>query len=532
MPLPRPERPSSVKEPGALSGNVQLDDGERVYVAAGDVIAGKYKVDRVLGVGGVGFVLAARHVDLDGYFALKFLKRRFLQDKTIVERFTREARAACRIKSEYIARVYDVGLHGGAPFIVMEHLVGRDLADLLAERGAFSVGDVTEYAVQACSALAMAHASGVVHRDIKPENLFLVDHEGLPTIKLLDFGISKISLAAERPAGEWPSEGEPLTGRLICGTPYYMSPEQIRSTATVDARSDVWSLGMVLYELLSGNTAFVADSIADVCSAILEKEPRALVDLRQDIPAGLSDVIARCLRKDPDDRFPSIAELAVALLPFAPPRALAIAEGSAWIRRAAIHTLGASAAGDDARVSSGSIPPANRPSSRSSPTGPRQGTPVVIAPALVAPALDVSAMPSQKGRLIAAAGAALVLAIAGGAFAMLRGDRSVKHDVTSATAAESAAVMPPATPRAIATETADRSAAAGASQTPSAGAPPRTPSAAPAHAPPPVHHYSAPPAPPRPQASVKASPSSSSPASPDTATATPAPTPSKPDLGY
>ncbi len=323
----------------ALSGDVRVDDGDRVYVAEGDLVAGKYSVERVLGVGGVGFVVAARHADLGGHFALKFLKKRFLHDKAIVERFTREAKAVCRIKSEHVARVFDVGTHGHAPFIVMEHLSGRDLAAVLVERGAFAVGEAVEYTIQACAALTVAHASGIVHRDIKPENLFLVDEEGLPTIKLLDFGISKVVLAAERPTDTWGPIGEPITGTRTYGTPLYMSPEQIRSTATVDARSDVWSLGMVLYELLTTTTAFRGESVADVCSAILDQQPPWLSDLAPEVPPGLADVVARCIQKDPANRFPNIADLAVALLPFAPPRALAIAEGSSAIRRAALHTL-------------------------------------------------------------------------------------------------------------------------------------------------------------------------------------------------
>lgn len=323
-----------------------MDDGDRVYVTEGELIAGKYRVERILGVGGVGFVVAARHAELEGHVALKFLKKRFLQDKSIAERFTREARAASRIKSEYVARVYDVGSHGRAPFIVMEHLSGRDLAAVLAERGPLPIADAVEYSVQACAALAVAHGSGIVHRDIKPENLFLVDEEGTPTIKLLDFGISKVALAEERPAGEWGPEGEALTGRMTCGTPDYMSPEQIRSTATVDARCDVWAMGMVLFEMLTMRTAFRGDTVTEICTAIFEQEPPWLSDVRPEVPLGLSDVVAHCLQKDPARRFAGVAEMAVALLPFAPPRALAIAEGSAWIRRAAIHAVGSSYAGE------------------------------------------------------------------------------------------------------------------------------------------------------------------------------------------
>ncbi len=326
---------------GARSGGVEVAEHDRVYVAEGDVVAGKYRVERLLGVGGVGFVVAARHVDLGGTFALKFLKKRFLRDKSIVERFTREAKAACRIKSDHVARVYDVGLSNGAPFLVMEHLVGRDLASLIAEGGRLSIEEAVEYTVQACAALAVVHAHGVVHRDIKPENLFLVDHEGVGTIKLLDFGISKIVLAPERPAGEWGTEGdESLTGTLMFGSPYYMSPEHVRSSAMVDVRSDVWSLGVVLYELLTATTPFEGDSLADVCAAILEQEPRSLHEVSPEVPAELADVVGRCLQKDPAQRFGSVAELAIALLPLASPRALAVAEASPLIRRAAISTLG------------------------------------------------------------------------------------------------------------------------------------------------------------------------------------------------
>ena len=154
------------------------------YVGVGDVVAGKYRVERVLGFGGMAFVLSAKHVHLDEHFALKFLNREFLAQKTIVERFTREAKAACKIRSEHVARVYDVGLHEGAPFIVMEHLTGRDLAAVVVDGGALEIADAAEYAMQACVALAVAHSHGIVHRDIKPENLFLVEHEGMPIIKL------------------------------------------------------------------------------------------------------------------------------------------------------------------------------------------------------------------------------------------------------------------------------------------------------------------------------------------------------------
>ena len=313
-------RPMAVADPAPAPG--------AFYVGVGDVVAGKYRVERVLGFGGMAFVLSAKHVHLDEHFALKFLNRELLAQKPIVERFTREAKAACKIRSEHVARVYDVGLHEGAPFIVMEHLSGRDLAAVMADGGALEVADAAEYAMQACVALAVAHSHGIVHRDIKPENLFLVEHEGMAVIKLLDFGISKIALTGSDPRAR-------LTGQLTLGTPCYMSPEQIRSTASAVARSDQWSLGVVLYELLAGSEAFQAETITEVCAAVLEKEPRPLGELRPELPQALVDVVARCMAKNADDRYGDVGELAAALLPFAPSRALVSAERASSILQAA-----------------------------------------------------------------------------------------------------------------------------------------------------------------------------------------------------
>jgi eukaryotic-like serine/threonine-protein kinase len=307
---------------------LELQDDGGFYVAIGEIVAGKYRVESVLGSGGMAFVLSARHVELDQHFALKFLDERFLGNAKITERFTQEAKAACKIRSEHVARVYDVGIHNGAPFFVMEHLEGRDLCALVLESGPLRVDDAVEYVMQACEALAVAHCHGIVHRDIKPENLFLVEREGLPIIKVLDFGISKVALAGGEPASR-------LTGELTLGTPCYMSPEQIRSTASADARSDQWSLGVVLYELLAGTEAFRAESVNAVCAAVLEREPEPLQEIRSDLPDGLAEVVMKCLEKDPEHRFTDVAELATALLPFAPTRALVSAERSSSVMKGA-----------------------------------------------------------------------------------------------------------------------------------------------------------------------------------------------------
>jgi len=373
---------------------------EDIAVREGDVIAGKYQVERLLGAGGMGYVVAAKHVHLDESVALKFLHREFLTRPGVAERFTREAKAACKIKSEYVARVYDVGMHEGAPFLVMDHLVGRDLSTVLLENGPLPVDAAVEYAMQTCAALAAAHSIGIVHRDVKPENLFLVEHQGLPTVKLLDFGISRIALT-----GLASGEVSRMTGATTIGTPLYMSPEQIRSSASADGRSDLWSLGIVLYELLTGIPTFHAEDLSEVFAAILEQEPLPLRGLRPDVPPGLVEVLDRCLRKDPEERFQNAAELAAALLPFAPARALAVAErSSSTLGAAAPHSVGLAAAASPSepslRLSAGDL---RVPSS--------------------SPAVVMSVKPSKRSSLWAVAAVVLTAAVAtvGGASYRARG---------------------------------------------------------------------------------------------------------------
>ncbi|HYO96679.1 MAG TPA: serine/threonine-protein kinase [Polyangiaceae bacterium] len=289
----------------------------------GELIAGKYEVIKLIGEGGMGYVVSALHVELGEVVALKFLRPEALQIEELVERFAREARAAAKIRSEHVARVFDVGaLPNGVPFIVMEHLAGKDLADVLHERGPLAIKVAVEYVMQACEALAAAHASGVVHRDIKPENLFLTRHaQGMDFIKILDFGISKVALTG-RQAGKRAF----VRTMMPLGSPVYMSPEQIRSSEHVDARADIWSLGCVLSELLTGVPAFDEPSLMQLSAAILEQDPVPLRALLPEAPVELENVVLRCLEKDPDKRYGNIAELALALYPFAPRRSRISAE--------------------------------------------------------------------------------------------------------------------------------------------------------------------------------------------------------------
>jgi serine/threonine protein kinase len=284
-------------------------------VKEGDVLAGKYRIERVLGVGGMGIVVAATHVQLDQRVALKFLLPDALATPDLVARFAREARAAARIESEHVARVIDVGtLESGSPYMVMEYLEGKDLSWVIHERGALPVEEAASYVLQTCEALASAHAAGIVHRDLKPANLFLAERpDREAVIKVLDFGISKVG----KGAGGSDDLSLTKTSSLV-GSPLYMSPEQMATPKDVDVRCDIWALGVIFYELLSGETPFTSDSVTGIVAAILQSHPRLLSDLRPEIPAEVSAIIMRCLEKDPARRFQSVSQLARALARFSP----------------------------------------------------------------------------------------------------------------------------------------------------------------------------------------------------------------------
>jgi serine/threonine-protein kinase len=301
-------------------------------VVEGDVLEGKYRIERVLGVGGMGVVVAAHHIQLDEKVALKFLLPAALGNPDAVDRFAREARAAVKIKSEHVARVTDVGaLQDGAPYMVMEYLEGGDLEAWLQEHGPLPVEQAVEFVLQACEAIAEAHALGIVHRDLKPANLFCIRRaDGLLSIKVLDFGISKRMTSTSRSA---PGSMSRTAG--LMGSPLYMSPEQMSSPKDVDAQTDIWALGVILFELLTGRTAFVTDSVIELAVKISSEATPAIRSLRPDVPVGLEAIVFRCLEKDPHQRFPNVAELALALLPFGPERAKASVERISGVMQAA-----------------------------------------------------------------------------------------------------------------------------------------------------------------------------------------------------
>lgn len=278
----------------------------------GSVLAGKYRIERQLGEGGMGVVLAAQHTQLEQRVAIKVLRPAALSSPEAVARFLGEARAAARLRSEHAVRVFDVGtLDSGEPYMVMEHLEGEDLASRVARSGPMPWQQALDAVLQACEAVAEAHSLGIIHRDLKPGNLFLVQRpDGSGRIKVLDFGISKMS-GAESSGG-----AVTRTGTLM-GSPLYMSPEQMRSSKQVDARSDIWSIGALFYELLSGSPPFEGESLPQVCTRVLEGQMEPLERRVPGVPPLLSQAIQRCLEKDPERRFPDLADFARALAPLA-----------------------------------------------------------------------------------------------------------------------------------------------------------------------------------------------------------------------
>jgi serine/threonine-protein kinase len=283
----------------------------------GVVIADKYVVERLIGEGGLGVVVAAKHAQLEQLVAIKYLRAKALSDGAVTERFVREARLAAKIRSDHVARVYDVGmLPSGAPYMVMEYLSGMDLGRMLGSTGPLPVWRAVEYVLQACDALGAAHAAGVVHCDIKPENLFVTTGaSGAPLLKVLDFGISK--LTPDRARVESSKAGEITVAGELFGTPAYMSPEQLLAPNEVDLRTDIWAIGVVLHQLLSGRLPFDGETLPELCSAIVKNTPVSLSDLRPDVPPGLVRSVERCLSKMPGDRFQRIADLRAEIGPYA-----------------------------------------------------------------------------------------------------------------------------------------------------------------------------------------------------------------------
>jgi serine/threonine-protein kinase len=290
----------------------QLPDAVR----EGEIVGGKYRIENVIGAGAMGVVVAARHLLLEERVAIKFLLPHALDSRDAVARFMREARAAVKIKSEHVARVSDVSvLEDGTPYIVMEFLEGLDLSEWLRQRGPLPIPQAVEFVLQACEAIAEAHSLGIVHRDLKPANLFAVQRvDGVSAIKVLDFGISKTT-------GSTPAGGSITDTTTVMGSPSYMSPEQMESSHNVDAQTDIWALGAILCELVTGKLPYEGHTLPQVYATIVAQPQPSLRALSPEIGEDLEGVILKCLQRNRAVRYRNVSELAAALMLFAPKRA-------------------------------------------------------------------------------------------------------------------------------------------------------------------------------------------------------------------
>ncbi len=401
----------------------------------GTVLLGKYRVERVLGIGGMGAVVAARHLQLEESVAIKFLLPATAEQPEIVQRFLREARSSIKIRSEHCVRVLDVGtLDSGAPCMVMEYLDGHDLARFVEEHGPLPIADAIDWVLQAAEALAEAHAMGIVHRDLKPANLFLTRRaDGTACVKVLDFGISKQTAGG--------TDVGVTNTQAVRGSPRYMSPEQMRSTRDVDARADVWALGAVVHELISGKPPFDAETVTALCAAILQDPPNPLRARRPDASVQLEMAILGALEKDRAHRYQNVAELAGALAPFGTPAASTSAERIARVLR----------------VQAPALPGTMRPRVPSETQfGPPATNTSPLAATTGGAVTDASQRRPSPGALLAVAAAVSALGLIGaGGFAALRKHTAVvtsapgeESSVTQYAAAPPAGVAPPPLPTA------------------------------------------------------------------------------------
>jgi serine/threonine protein kinase len=345
-----------------------------VNLQAGAVVGNNIRLIRPLKRGGMGSVWVAEHQTLRMQVAVKFMAERLAEDREYVERFSREAMSSAQIKSPHVVQVFDHGVADGTPYIVMELLEGEDLRTRLARTGPITLREAAPVIVQLARALSKAHAAGIVHRDIKPDNIFLVEHDGEPFIKVLDFGVAKHT-------AEDTEFGMTGTGAMV-GTPHYMSPEQILSARRVDHRADLWSAGVVMYRMLTGSVPFQGETLGAVCVAIERANFIPVSQRRSDVSPLIDAWFARALARDPQHRFQTAKEMAESFVVAADDGAYT----AAAFRRPQMSL-------SDAPPGFGAVVAAPSPSNPwgTNPTNP--GTPLGYAPPVSSPELSASRIP-------------------------------------------------------------------------------------------------------------------------------------------
>ena len=274
----------------------------------GQTLAGKYRIEKLIKTGGMGSVYKGKHVLMDKTVAVKVLRPSLAVDDAVVARFSREAKAASRISHPHAVVVTDFGeAENGVVFLVMEYLDGRTLKEIIASEGAFTLERAVEIVRQVAGALDAAHGQGVVHRDLKSDNIMLSQTNGGDWAKVLDFGIAKIQEA------EGVVNVDITEANLVVGTPQYMSPEQCSHAGPLDARSDIYSLGVIVYEMLAGHVPFTGESSTVIMMKQVQDPPPSILSVRPELPAAVEDIVQRALAKQPMDRFQTAGDLSAAL---------------------------------------------------------------------------------------------------------------------------------------------------------------------------------------------------------------------------